>query len=144
MADEYPLPKFHFQVDWKGTKLGFTEVTGLSVTQEVIKYRDGHMPEMTFLKQAGLRNYSDITLKRGTYKGDNEFYKWWDDVKIQNFTDRRDVTITLLDEAHAPVVTWKVKKAWATKIESTNLKSDANEVAIETLVIAHEGFVIEM
>lgn len=144
MADAYPLPKFHFQVDWKGTKLGFTEVTGLNVTQEVIQYRDGDMPEHTWLKQAGLRKYSNITLKRGTFKGDNEFFKWWDDVKIQNYTDRRDLTITLLDENHAPVVTWKVKKAWATKIESTNLKSDANEVAIESLEIAHEGFVVEM
>ncbi|HHM20401.1 MAG TPA: phage tail protein, partial [Bacteroidetes bacterium] len=27
----YPLPKFHFQVEWAGTKIGFTEVSGLDV-----------------------------------------------------------------------------------------------------------------
>ena len=72
MANEYPLPKFHFQVEWGGTKIAFTEVTGLEVTQEVIEYRDGAMPEMTFIKQAGLRKYSNITLKRGMFKGDLE------------------------------------------------------------------------
>lgn len=144
MADGYPLPKFHFEVDWGGAKIGFSEVTGLSVTQEVIQYRDGEMKEMTFLKQAGLRKYSNITLKRGTFATDNDYFKWWDSVKIQNYSDRRDLTIKLLDENHSPVVTWKVKKAWPTKIESTNLKADANEVAIETLEIAHEGFTIEM
>jgi len=143
MANEYPLPKFHFQVEWGGTKIAFTEVTGLEVTQEVIEYRDGAMPEMTFIKQAGLRKYSNITLKRGMFKGDNEYFLWWDSVKIQNYDDRRDVTISLLDENHTPVVTWKVKKAWPTKIQSDNLKSDANEVFIETLELAHEGFVLE-
>ncbi|TXK23522.1 phage tail protein, partial [Pontibacter qinzhouensis] len=30
MAD-YPLPKFHFLVEWGGSKVGFTEVTGLDI-----------------------------------------------------------------------------------------------------------------
>jgi hypothetical protein len=28
---EYPLPKFHFEVNWGGTKIGFTEVSGMEV-----------------------------------------------------------------------------------------------------------------
>ena len=42
---QYPLPKFHFRVEWGGTRIGFTEVTGLEVSTDVIEYRDGASPE---------------------------------------------------------------------------------------------------
>lgn len=32
--------------------------------------------------------------------------------------------------------------AWPTKISGTDLRSDGNEVAVETLEIAHEGITI--
>ena len=40
----YPIPKFHFQVEWGGAKIGFTEVTGLEVSTELIEYREGSSP----------------------------------------------------------------------------------------------------
>ena len=73
--------------------------------------------------------------------GDNEFYDWWNTVQL-NTIERRDITIKLLNENHDPVVTWQVKNAWPTKVESTDLKADGNEVAIETLVLKHEGLTI--
>ena len=36
-------------------------------------------------------------------------------------------------------MTWVLENAWPTKITVTDLKGDGNEVAIETLEIAHEG-----
>ena len=33
---KYPLPKFHFEVNWGGTRMGFTEVTGLDFETEII------------------------------------------------------------------------------------------------------------
>ncbi|HEY8967684.1 MAG TPA: phage tail protein, partial [Puia sp.] len=57
--------------------------------------------------------------------------------------ERRDLIINLLNETHQPVVTWKIKNAWPVKIQSTDLKADGNEVAIETLEIAHEGLTIQ-
>ena len=55
---------------------------------------------------------------------------------------RKDVTIKLLDEEHQPIITWTLAKAWPTKISSTDLKADGNEVAIETMVLVHEGLSI--
>jgi phage tail-like protein len=49
----------------------------------------------------------------------------------------------LLDEEHAPVMTWKLINAWPKKISSPDMKSDSSEVAIETMEIAHEGVSIE-
>ncbi|MEL6867959.1 MAG: phage tail protein [Bacteroidota bacterium] len=141
MAD-YPLPKFHFQVEWGGTKIGFTEASGLDVETEVIEYRQGASPEYHKLKMPGMRKYSNITLKRGTFASDNEYYDWFNTVKL-NTIERRDITLSLLNENHEPVVVWKVKNAWPTKVQSTDLKADGNEVAIETMELVHEGLTIQ-
>lgn len=135
---EYPLPKFHFEVEWGGTSIGFTEVTGLEVTTEKIEYRDGASPEYHKIRMPGMQTFGDLTLKRGIFANDNEFYAWWDSVSL-NTIERRDITISLLNENHDPVVIWKVKNAWPTKVTSTDLNSSGNESAIETLVLAHEG-----
>lgn len=139
---EYPLPKFHFQVEWGGTKIGFTEVTGLEVTTEKIQYRDGASKEFNKLQMPGMQTFGDLTLKRGIFAGDNEFYEWWNTVSL-NTIERRDITISLLNEQHQPVVVWKVKNAWPTKVTSTDLNATSNDVAIETLMLAHEGLTME-
>jgi len=139
---EYPLPKFHFQCEWGGARIGFTEVSGLDVETEELEYREGNLPEYHKLKMPGMQKYSNITMKRGTFQGDNDFYNWWNTVAL-NTIERRDLTISLLNEAHEPVVVWKVKSAWPTKVQSTDLKGDGNEVAIETIEIAHEGLTVQ-
>lgn len=139
---EYPIPKFHFQVVWGGTKIGFTEVTGLEVTTEKIEYREGSSPEYNKIAMPGMQTFGDLTLKRGIFANDNEFYTWWNTVSL-NTIERRDITISLLNEAHEPVVVWKVKNAWPTKVTSTDLNSTGSETAIETLVLAHEGLTME-
>ncbi len=137
MAD-YPLTKYHFSVDWGGTKIGFTEVTGLEVTTEKIEYRDGASPEFSKKQMPGMQTFGDLTLKRGIFAGDNEYYDWWNTVSL-NTIERRDITVSLLNESHEPVVVWTVKNAFPTKVTSTDLNSTGNETAIETLVVSHEG-----
>lgn len=149
MASDYPLPKFHFQIEWGGTKIGFTEVSGLDVETEVIEYRHGASAEYFKTKQPGMQKFSNITLKRGTFQGDNEYYKWWKETYFfqeGNSTGskyRRNITISLLNENHEPVIVWKVKNAWPTKIQSTDLKADGNEIAIESMELVHEGLTIQ-
>ena len=138
--NDHPLHKFHFIVQWGGAKVGFTEVTGLDFETEVIEYREGSNKNYNKTKQPGLTKYSNITLKRGTFVGDFDYYKWWKEIYSSDF--RRDITISLLNENHEPVITWRVADAWPCKVESTDLKASGNEVAIETMEIAHEGLTI--
>lgn len=138
----YPLPKFHFLIEWGGTKIGFSEASGLEVTTELIEYRDGSSPEYSKIKMPGMQSFSNITLKRGIFQGDNEFYDWWNTVAL-NTIERRDLIISLLNESHEPVVVWKVKNAWPLKVQSTDLNATGNETAIETMEIAHEGLTIQ-
>jgi phage tail-like protein len=140
--NNYPQLTCHFQVEWGGTRIGFTEVSGLSVEFDVVEYREGSSPEYHALKMPGPVKYNNIILKRGIMKGDNEFYQWMNTVKL-NQIERRDLTISLLNENHEPVMTWKVKNAWPVKLESPVLKANASEAAIETLELTHEGISIE-
>jgi len=139
---QYPLPVFHFTVDWGGTRTGFSEVSGLTIESEVIEYREGVSPEFTKIKMPGMRKYNNISLKRGVIPADNEFFGWLNSTKM-NVPERRDLTITLQNENHEPVMVWKVKNAWPIKVDGPGLKADGNEVAVETLELAHEGLEVE-
>lgn len=139
--NEHPLSNFHFKVEWGGAKLGFTEVSGLDFETEVIEYREGAHKKYNKTKQPGLTKYSNVTLKRGTFVGDFDYYKWWKEVYKTDF--RRDITISLLNEEHEPVITWKLVDAWPCKVESADLKASGNEVAIETMEVAHEGLILQ-
>jgi phage tail-like protein len=141
----YPLPKFHFQVEWGGTRMGFTEISGLDFETEVIEYREGSSKKYNKTKQPGLTKYSDITLKRGTFLGDFEFFELWR--KTMMFQEgkekfRRDIIIKLLDEEHTPIISWSVVNAWPRKVQYGDLKADANEILIETMILVHEGLSI--
>jgi phage tail-like protein len=142
MATKYPFPKSHFRVDWSGSTIGFSEVTGLNVEHQIIEYREGSSPDFSMIKMPGLRKYSNITLKRGMVKSDNEFFKWLNSSAL-NTVERRDLTISLLNQAHEPVVVWKVKNAWPSKMDSGSLDAKSNDVAIESLELANEGITVE-
>ena len=139
---KYPLPVFHFRVEWGGIRIGFSEVTGLTQEIQAIEYRDGSFPEYSSIKMPGLRKYSNITLKRGVIKSDNDFFNWLATVKM-NQIERRDLTISLLNENHEPVMTWKIQSAFPVKVEGPQLKAAGNEVAIESIELAHEGLAVE-
>jgi phage tail-like protein len=142
MPAQYPLPVFHFTVQWGGTRVGFSEVTGLTQENQAIEYRDGSFPEYSSIKMAGLRKFSNLTLKRGVVKGDNEFAAWLATVKL-NTVERRDLVVSLLNEEHSPVMTWKVHNAFPVKVEGPQLKASGNEVAIESIELAHEGLEVQ-
>jgi phage tail-like protein len=142
MANKYPLPAFHFVVDWGGANVGFTEVTGLTYEVQAIEYRDGASPEFHVSKMPGLQKFNNITLKRGIFGGDNDFFNWLNTVKM-NTIERRDITIKLLNENHDPVMVWSVKQAFPVKLEGPGLKASGNEVAIESVELAHEGFTLQ-
>ena len=139
---EYPLPQYHFKVEWGGRRLGFSEVSGLTIEVEVIEYREGSSPEYASVKMPGIKRYGNITLRRGIVPRDNEFFEWLNTVSL-NQVERRDIVISLLNENHEPVMVWKAKNAFPVKIQGPDLKATGNEVAIETLEIAHEGLTIE-
>ena len=137
----WPLPKFYFQVKIASLDATFQEVSGLEIEAQVIEYRHGNSPEFSTIKMPGIKKFGDVTLKKGVFKGDNKFWDWFNTIKM-NTIKRQAVTISLLDEAGAPTMVWTLKNAWPSKITATDMKSDGNEVAVETLLLVHEGLTI--
>jgi phage tail-like protein len=138
----YPLPVFHFKVEWGGQNVGFSEASGLTQEVQLIEYRDGNSPDYSTIKMPGLHKYNNITLKRGIMKGDNDFFKWLNTVKL-NTIERRSLTISLLNEEHEAVMVWKAVNAFPVKVEGPGLKASGNEVAIESIELAHEGLTLQ-
>ncbi len=146
MADEgsrqsntvWPLARFHFKVKWDSAVMSFEEMSGLDVEAQPIEYRHGDSPVFSAIKMPGLKKYGNVTMKNGVFKSDNKFWDWFNHIKM-NTVMRVPVTISLLDEEGKPTMVWTLTNAWPTKVTGTDLKAEGNEVAVETIEIAHEG-----
>jgi phage tail-like protein len=137
----WPLPKFYFQVKWDSNLMSFQEVSGLDTEAQPIEYRHGDSKDFSTIKMPGIKKTGNVTMKKGVFKSDNKFWDWFNQIKM-NTIKRVPVTISLLDEGGAATMTWTLANAWPTKITGTDLKSDGNEVAVESIEIAHEGLTI--
>ena len=132
-----PFASFNFLVEIDGvTRAGFSEVTGLNTEVNVIEYREGTDPN-TPRKLPGLFKNSNVTLKRGVSLDTDLFnlYKTAVDGDIR----RVNMSIVLRDEKQTEVVRWNLLEAWVSKYVVPDLKANANEMAIETVELAHEG-----
>ena len=139
----WPLPKFRFEVDLGSEfkSVSFQEVSGMDVENQIIEYRSGNSKVFSTVKMPGIVKSSNVTMKRGVFVNDNTFWAWHAQISM-NTIKRHTVLIKLLDENGGVTMQWQLRNAWPTKITSTDLKSDGNEVAIDTLEIAHEGLTI--
>ncbi|ACU61385.1 conserved hypothetical phage tail region protein [Chitinophaga sp. YR627] len=137
----WPLVKFSFKVMWDGAELIFQEVTGLSSETQIIEYRGGSSPVYSTVKMPGIQKFSNVTLKKGIFKGDKAL---WDKYKgiTMNTYKRINIVVSLLDEKQDIAMSWTLKNAFPCKITVTDMKSDANEIAVETMEVAHEGLTI--
>jgi len=143
----YPLTTLHFEVKWGDSQntMSFSEVSGLTMEAEVVEYRGGADKQLSTRKQPGLKKFSNVTLKRGIAPAEagNGLFEWYNTIAAGNVT-RRPVTVSLLNEARDPVMTWKIRDAWPVKIEGPGLKSTGTDVAIESIEFACEGIEIEV
>lgn len=132
-----PFGQFNFIIEIDGlTRGGFTEVSGLTASQEVIDYREGSDPPV-IRKLPALTTFENIVLKRG-YTSDTELWLWRK-TTLDGATERRSGSIVLLDEARAEALRFNFREGWICKWEGPQLNSTTNEVAIESIEICHEG-----
>ena len=137
MAKPDPYRNCNFLVEIDGiTQAGFTDCTGLGADTDVIEYREGG-ENTTVRKLPGLTKYSNITLKWGLTDS-RELYDWFRNV-ITGTVQRKNGSIIVLGLDGQERLRWNFVNAWPAKWDGPDFTAKGNDVAIETLELAHEG-----
>jgi phage tail-like protein len=133
-----PFRNFNFLVEIDGiTQANFIECSGLDTTTEVIETREGGN-NTTVTKLPGKTTYTDITLKWGM-TASAVLWQWRQDI-MDGVVTRRNGSIVVYDLANKnEVARWNFFNAWPSKWDGPALNAKGNDIAIETLVLAHEG-----
>ena len=134
-----PYKNFRFLVEIDGiTQAGFREVTIPDTVQDPVEYREGN-ESITVRKLPGLIKYGNVILKWGITDS-LDLYNWRKDVEDGKIKDaRKNMAVVVLDDEANSVTRWEFSQAWPTKYNAPDLNAAGNEIAIETLEIAHEG-----
>jgi len=140
----YPFRNFRFKVEFDGVEsAGFSEVSGIDISVDVVEYREGNELRTTPRKLSGLTKYGNITLKWGVI-GTMEMMEWLHSVSSDNTSGptgiaRKNLVIKLLDDTGAEGPSWEVINAWPSHYTGPSLNGLGSEMAIESLEIVHEG-----
>lgn len=137
----WPLPKFYFSVTGLPSPVSFQEVTGLETEVTPIEYRHGDSPSFYPIKMPGLGKVGNVTLRKGIFVNDTALWDWFNQIKM-NTIARQTIVVNLLDETAAPKMVWTLNNAFPIKVTGTDLKSEGNEVAVESLELSFETMTI--
>ncbi|MDD3353016.1 phage tail protein [Zoogloea sp.] len=142
-----PPVGFHFKVDVLGLEhpqdddVRFTDVSGLSF--EVLTEDVAEGGENRFIQRYPVRvRYPDLVLKRGLLR-QSGIWDWIRD-SIENLDIHpRNVDVTLLNEAHEPLITWHLVGAWPVRWAASDLSASNNAIVVETLQLAYQYFTVD-
>jgi phage tail-like protein len=143
-----PYSNFNFVVEFDGVEVAaFSEVSGLDSENTPIEYREGGEATNAPRKFPGIEKYANVTLKRGI-TGTTTLWQWRKDVRDSSTLapPYKEVTIKLLNEnadRSKPAMTFKLHRAWPTKITGPSLNAKGNDFAVEQLDLVHERLDIE-
>lgn len=139
-----PYGAFNYLVNFDGGEVfgGFSDVSGIGTEVTVAEYRNGNEKENHVRKVAGIHKVSDVTLKRGILNS-KSLFDWISQTRTQGPAAQRNVTITLLDEAHAPVQTWVLRGVIPMKYTGPTLAGKGGgDVAMEEIALSAEAMEI--
>ena len=141
MPPRDPLASYTFYLEIQGiVNATFREGAGFDSEQEVIESRETGKGGVVYIKKLpGALKWSNITLKRGMTDS-LELWKWRKKVADGDVVGARvDGSIVVYDPMLKEVARYNFRNGWPSKWQGPDLNATANEVAIEQLVIAHEG-----
>jgi phage tail-like protein len=137
-----PFRTFNFRLEIDGLTVGsFRECSGLAADGNSVDYREGTDIPRSVRKLIGLQTYSNVTLKRG-YTTNPELWNWYKNI-VNGIADRRHGSVILMDEQRKDVMRWSLENMWIKKIEAPSFNATANEVAVESVELVHEGLMLE-
>jgi phage tail-like protein len=143
----YPLPAYSYKVLIGENAVGFSEVSGLNIEYETITYKESRTDEGAgplVRHMPGQGTPASVTLKKGFVSDTSltELYGWISKNKL-NITEKKDISIQLIDEEGSATVTWKVINAFPKQLDAPTFSADSSEVAIESMELMADDVVIE-
>ena len=139
----YPPVGFHFLVKFELPKqvvddTRFQEVSGLEAEMEMENFTEGGENRFTWQLPKRTR-YSDITLKRGLFIT-SPLLEWCRDA-LENFSFApANITISLLNEKHEPVMSWYVVSAIPKKWSISGFNAQENSIVVESITLNYRFF----
>jgi len=131
-----------FSLEITGKMVGaFREVTNLGSENAVVEDKSrGPDGKYIIRKIPGTLKWNDITLKQGLT--DNmDMWKWRKLVEEGKVNDARaNGSIIMYDTAGKSVARWNLVNCWPSKLSGPAGKADGNEVAVQEMTLAHEGY----
>ncbi len=138
-----PVANYLFKLTLGGAEGAgfFAECGGLSTENQVIEHTatdaNGKPLPQRFVGQV---KWTNITLKRGV-DAKLDLWKWRKAILDGQIDDnRKDCTISVLDAKGDTIVTYSFTRAWPCKYSSPGLNANGNDILVEELELAHEGF----
>lgn len=140
MANYYPPLGYHFRVEFNHIEgeFQFQSVSGLNVELETEQIPEGG--ENRFVHKLPVRSkFPNLVLKRGLLVN-SELIKWCRDAVEEYNIRPADLTISLLNQAHEPLITWNVVHAWPVKWAMSDFNAEESKIAIETVELVYNYF----
>jgi phage tail-like protein len=131
-----------FAIEFQGQVTGaFRECSGLSSENEVVEHKvSGPDGKPVIKKIPGNLKWGNITLKQGI-TDDMDMWKWRKQVEEGKVDKaRKNGSIVLFSHDGHELARWNFINAWPAKINGPSVNATSNEIAIEELEIAHEGY----
>lgn len=142
MADRnyaQPYRNFRFKLEIDGLEAGgFSEVSGIDASVDVVEYREGTDTRLTPRKLPGLTKLGNVTFKKGTTDS-LILFDWVNKLTLGNeILTRKTVTLTAQGEDGNDVASWQFLDAWPVKYTGPDFNATASEIAIESIEICFE------
>ncbi|MBI5876494.1 MAG: phage tail protein [Chloroflexi bacterium] len=134
-----PSPSFRFHVEVQGLQVArFSECSGLEFEQETFDYKEGGLNSRVH-RLPGRFKFTNVTLKKGIATDGEPLWEWVQQT-VHGPVDPKTVTVTLYDlSGESPLRAWTFIDAYPVKWSASALNAEQNAIAIETLVLAHQG-----
>jgi len=132
-----PVPGFRFTVTFDDLPPGgFSDCSGLQMETEVQEYAEGGLNGHTW-KLPGRTKQGNVTLKRGIVN--KSLWDWHRAIASGEFK-ARNCTIVVHDPSGSDdVIEFQLVDAFLSKWVGPELSAGQNNVAIETIEVAHQG-----
>lgn len=145
-----PYKNFRFRVSWDGrTVAALSKMSAIKKMTEAIEWRAAADSGIV-RKLPGRTKYEPMTFEAGLTH-DQQFLAWANqvnnplgDAANSALQYRKSVRVEVLNMQGLPAMTFKLLRAWASEFQAVpEMDANANAVAIQSLKIEYENFILD-